>query len=545
MLQGCVPWPREFAEEYRQKGYWQDIDLGSWWRNCAREFAENTALVDGGRRWTYSALDIWVERLALGVLEAGLQPGQRVLLQLPNRAEFVALTLALFRVGVIPVMALPAHRENEIRHLAELSRASAYIIADTHLGFDYRPMARKLQQQVENLKSVFVLGSEGEFTPFSTLEKFLGCEEKIQQVSAPEAADVALLLLSGGTTGLPKLIPRTHNDYLYNACSCAEHTGLDAQTRYLAVLPLAHNFPLACPGMLGTFYCGGTLVLCPDPSPDTALALIEKEKITITALIPTLVRVWLELAPEIGADLSSLRRLQVGGSRLKAEVAAQIGEVLGCGLQQVFGMAEGLICMTAPEDPESLLFNTQGRPISPADELRVVDEQGNDLPDGETGELLVRGPYTLCGYYHAEEHNRRAFTADGFYRSGDRVRRLPNGYLTVEGRDKDVINRGGEKVPVEDLENHLLSHPNVADVALVGLPHDTLGECSCACIVPRGRAPQLRELNAHLSAAGLAAYKLMDRLEILKSFPLTRLGKVNRRQLVQRLLDEVETGAES
>ncbi len=528
MLEGCVAWPVELAEHYREKGYWRGIDLGEWWRCCADEFAVSTALIEGSRQWSYRELDAWVERLAGGILEVGFEPGQRVLLQLPNKAEFVALCLAFFRIGVIPVLALPAHREKEIRHLAEASQAVAYVIPDTHLGFDYRPMARTVLDNVETLRSVFVVGEPGSFAPFSALEG------EPRSVPAPAAEDVAVMLLSGGTTGLPKLIPRTHNDYLYNARTSAERAGFTEDTRYLAVLPVAHNFPLACPGLLGTFDAGGTVVLCPDPSPDTAFALIEKEGITVAALIPTLVRVWLEFAPLTEADLSSLTCLQVGGARLKVEVAAQVGEILGCGLQQVYGMAEGLLCMTAPGDPGSLVLNTQGCPISPGDEVRVVDDQGRDLPDGEIGELLVRGPYTLRGYYRAEEHNRRSFTEGGFYRSGDRVRRLASGYLVVEGREKDIINRGGEKVPVEDVENHLLSHPSVADVALIGMPHNTLGECNCACVIARGEAPRLSELNAHLSASGLAAYKLLDRLEIIDRFPLTRLGKVNRRQLAEQ-----------
>lgn len=530
MLEGCVPWPPEMADRYRRKGYWRDLDLGSWWCRRAADFADRIALVDGDRRWRYRELDTWVERLAAGVLAAGFEPGDRLLIQLPNRVEFVALVLALFRVGVIPVLALPAHRENEIHHLARLSRARAYVIADSHLGFDYRPMARTLLEQVDTLRSVFVVGDAGDFQRFASLDA------EPRPIAVPAADDVAVLLLSGGTTGLPKLIPRTHNDYLYNARASAERTGFSGDTRYLAVLPVAHNFPLACPGLLGTFQAGGTVVLCPDPSPDTAFELVERERITVTALIPTLVRVWLEFAPHAGTDLSSLRLLQVGGARLKAEVAARVGKVLGCGLQQVYGMAEGLLCMTAPDDPPSRILDTQGRPLAEDDEVRVVDAQGRDLPDGEVGELLVRGPYTLRGYYRAEAHNRRAFTEQGYYRSGDRVRRLDGGYLVVEGRDKDVINRGGEKVPVEDVENHLLSHPAIADVALVGLPHETLGECSCACIIVKGEAPGLPELNAYLSASGLAAYKLLDRLEVVDRFPLTRLGKINRRQLAERLV---------
>jgi 2,3-dihydroxybenzoate-AMP ligase len=342
---------------------------------------------------------------------------------------------------------------------------------------------------------------------------------------------VALLLLSGGTTGAPKLIPRTHDDYLYNATASAELCGFDASTRYLAALPVAHNFPLACPGLLGTLSVGGTVVLTPTPSPGDAFPLIERERVTATALVPPLALLWLEAAEWTPADLGSLELLQVGGARLKAEAAKRVGPVLGCALQQVFGMAEGLLNYTRADDPEELLLETQGRPLAEHDELRIVGPDDREVAPGETGELLVRGPYTIRGYYRAPEADRGAFTPDGFYRSGDLVRRLPSGHLVVEGRVKDVINRGGDKVPVEEVENLLLAHPAVHDAALVGVPDDVLGERSCACVIAQGAAPTRAELNAHLTGRGLAAFKLPDRLVVLDTFPRTALGKVNRREL--------------
>ncbi|MYW14999.1 AMP-binding protein, partial [Streptomyces sp. SID2955] len=233
--------------------------------------------------------------------------------------------------------------------------------------------------------------------------------------------------------------------------------------------------------------------------------------------------------------LSSLELLQVGGSRLKAETARRVAPELGCRLQQVFGMAEGLLCYTRLDDPEHLVIDSQGRPLCPDDEIRIVDPGDRDVPRGEAGELLVRGPYTLRGYYRADDHNARAFTADGFYRSGDLVRRLPTGHLVVEGRIKDVINRGGEKVPVEEVENHLLAHPAVHDVTLIGLPDEHLGERSCACLIPRGTPPTRTDVTVHLMARGLAAYKLPDEVRVLKSFPRTALGKVDKAALARQV----------
>jgi len=527
MLEGCIDWPEDFIRRYQQRGYWQGLSLGQLLHQQAQLNPTREALVDGQRRWTYAELDQRADQLAAGLADQGIRAGQRVLVQLPNIAEFFSLTFALLRLGAIPVFALPAHREHELLHLAQLSQAVAYVTVDQHLGFDYRPLARALLQQASSLQHVWVVGAAEEFTALDD------CLATPRPLSQPDARDVAVLLLSGGTTGLPKLIPRTHDDYACNARLAARACGFDSQTRYLAALPVAHNFPLASPGALGVFSVGATLVLCPEPSPDTAFELIERERISHTALIPPLVLLWLEVAQWTDSDLSSLQWLQVGGARLKAEIAARIGPILGCRLQQVYGMAEGLLCFTPLDDQQERIFDTQGLPLAEDDEIRIVD--ANDMPvaPGEVGELLVRGPYTIRGYYNAAEHNLRAFTADGFYRSGDLVRRLPEGHLIVEGRAKDVINRGGEKIPVEEVENLLLGHPQIRDVALVALADELLGERSCACVLAQDESIELASVNAWLRERGLAAYKLPDRLQVLSQFPLTRLGKVNRKALAE------------
>jgi 2,3-dihydroxybenzoate-AMP ligase len=243
---------------------------------------------------------------------------------------------------------------------------------------------------------------------------------------------------------------------------------------------------------------------------------------------------WLDAADRGGsADLASLRVLQVGGAKLGAEAARRVAPVLGCRLQQVFGMAEGLVNYTRPDDPDDIVHTTQGRPISPDDEVRVVDGADVDVPDGVTGHLLTRGPYTIRGYYRADEHNAVAFTADGFYRTGDLVRRLPTGHLTVTGRAKDQINRGGEKVAAEEIENHLLAHPAVLDAAVVPMPDAYLGERTYAFVVPREGAetPTAAQLRAFVRDRGLAAYKIPDKVALVDGFPVTGVGKVSRAAL--------------
>jgi 2,3-dihydroxybenzoate-AMP ligase len=528
MMDGCQPWPLELAESYRAAGYWRDRTLGDELMAWAGRHRERIALVDGDRRWSYSQVDAAADGLAGGLQRQGINAGDRVVVQLPNVAEFVVVCFALFRLGALPVLALPNHRIEEIAHLCELSEAVGYLTVDTYASFDYRELARQLCPAPRH---VLILGDAEEFT--SLAELIIDGAEGLAPAYPPNPGDVALFLLSGGTTALPKLIPRTHNDYEYNLRASAQVCGLDESSVYLAALPVAHNFALCCPGVLGTLHAGGTVVFAPNPSPPEAFPIIERERATITALVPPLALLWTTATQWVPADLSSLRVLQVGGAKLGAQSARRILDTFGCQLQQVYGMAEGLLNYTRLDDPESIVVSTQGRPLSPADEIRIVDEWDVDVEPGQTGELLTRGPYTLRGYYRADSHNATAFTSDGYYRSGDLVRRTPTDYLVVEGRLKDVINRGGEKVSAAEVENHLLTHPAVQDASVAAVPDDRLGELTCAFIIPSGKAPTLRELTAFLHNRGLAAYKHPDRLEILTAWPVTTAaGKVDKKKLL-------------
>ncbi|NPC85606.1 (2,3-dihydroxybenzoyl)adenylate synthase, partial [Pyxidicoccus fallax] len=507
-LPGCPTWPEDFAARYRAAGYWRGETFGQLLRERARSHGPRTAVVAGNQRWTYQELDERADRLAAGFHALGILPRDRVVVQLPNVAEFFEVIFALFRLGALPVFALPAHRASEIGYFCEFTEAVAYVIADRFGGFDYRALAQQVQAKVPTLKHVLVVGDPGPFTAL----KALYVTPPTELSAPPRADDVAFFQLSGGSTGVPKLIPRTHDDYLYSVRASAEICGLDETSVYLCALPAAHNFPLSSPGTLGVFHAGGTVVMALHSSPDVAFPLIERERVTLTALVPPLAMIWMDAAKARRHDLSSLRMLQVGGARLSDEAARRVRPTLGCALQQVFGMAEGLVNYTRLDDPEELIVTTQGRPISPDDEVRVVDDEDREVAPGETGHLLTRGPYTIRGYYKAEAHNARSFTSDGFYRTGDLVRLTPEGYLVVEGRAKDQINRGGEKVAAEEVENHLLAHPSVHDAAVVALPDPFLGERTCAFVIPRGAPPAATVLTAFLRERGLAAFKIPDRV---------------------------------
>jgi 2,3-dihydroxybenzoate-AMP ligase len=337
------------------------------------------------------------------------------------------------------------------------------------------------------------------------------------------------------------LIPRTHNDYAYNSRAAGAVTEIEQDSCLLLVLPMAHNLPLACPGLQGFLFKGARVVLSQSPKAADVFALVQKHKITHIHVVPALLIGWIN-DPEIGNyDLSSLKMIQSGGQRLQPEVRLKTRRLIpSVFVQENFGMSEGCIMFVRRGDPEDVLLDTSGRPVSPDDEIRLLDDDDCEVPDGEVGEFCVRGPYTLRGYYGTPEHNARAFTTDGFYRSGDLMRRHKSGNYIVEGRKKDLINRGGEKISAEEVENLILQHPAVKNVACVPMPDERLGERMCAYVVPQAGADlAFSDLVKFLESKEIAKFKLPERLELLESFPVSTFGKVSKKTLAEMISDKL------
>ncbi|EHD21421.1 MULTISPECIES: yersiniabactin biosynthesis salycil-AMP ligase YbtE [Brenneria] len=498
-------------------------------RRWAARYASRIAVVDAKGSLTYRALDARVDELAAGLSSLGLRPGEHVIVQLPNGNAFVILLFALLRMGVIPVLAMPSQRALDIDALIELAQPVAYVIH----GENHAELARQMTQKHACLRHV--LSEEesvsNDFTPLFSLRG------ERQEWPLPDVSGTALLLLSGGTTGTPKLIPRRHADYSYNFSASAELCGINQQSVYLAVLPVAHNFPLACPGILGTLSCGGKVVLADSASCDEVMPLIAHERVTHIALVPALAQLWMQAREWEHSDLSSLRVIQVGGARLDPTLAEQVIATFDCTLQQVFGMAEGLLCFTRLDDPRATVLHSQGRPLSPLDEVRIVDEDENDVAPGETGQLLTRGPYTISGYYRAPAHNAQAFTAQRFYRTGDNVRMDEAGNLHVEGRIKEQINRAGEKIAAAEIESVLMRLVEVKDCAVVAAPDTLLGERICAFVIAQQTPSDYQQLRQQLNNMGLSAWKIPDQIEFLSHWPLTAVGKIDKKRLTALAVD--------
>ena len=537
MLEGVVPFPPQYAAMCRAKGYWQDRPLAREFAGVFAQYAQRVAIIDRGREYTYAEIDRVSGRLALNLLALGLKPLDPVVLQLPNVVEFVFLYFALQKIGAVPIAALATHRHSEVSQFVGIAKATACVYPESQGDFKFGPMVERVAAESSRLKFRIVLGQAGpgEHSLAELIEREPALPDSELEKIRIDPTDPAIFQLSGGTTGIPKLIPRTHNDYAYNSKAAAAVCGVNGDSVLLLVLPIAHNLPLACPGIQGYFFNGAKVVLSTSTRPEDMFALAQEHRVTHIKVVPALL-IRLINSPAIeNFDLSSVKVIQSGGQRMQPEVRLRTKQLIpSVTVQENFGMSEGMLFFVHLDDPEQVRLETCGRPICPDDEVKLVDDDGREVAPGETGELTCRGPYTLRGYFGVPEYNARQFTPDGFYRSGDLMRLHPSGNYVVEGRKKDLINRGGEKISAEEIENLILMHPAVQNVACVAMPDPQMGEKTCACVILRGgRELTLKELVEFLNTHEIARFKLPERLEVVSEFPVSTFGKVSKKTLVE------------
>lgn len=520
---GYVGYPPEFVRRYRDAGVWTGTTHAAFLRELGERFADATAAIDARRSLSYRELAESSLRAASWLAEQGVQRGDHLVLQVPNLVAYLELFFACMALGVRPVLILPTHAADDVLAFAGTAGARWYVAVERFGGTSYTDIAE--QARSAGLGAI-TIDHDAE-VPWSRHEPW-------SEVTDADPQDVALFLLSGGTTGRSKLIPRTHDDYLYSVREGVRVCRLDASTVMLVVLPVSHNFPMSAPGVLGALAAGGTIVFAADTHPVTAFSAIERHGVTNVALVPPLVINWLNALPDAATDVSSLRSVWVGGAKLSESVARRVEPELGCRLQQVFGMAEGLLNFTRLDDDVETIVRMQGRPLSPADEVRVVDGEGQPVPPAATGHLQTRGPYTIRGYYRAPEKNAASFTQDGFYVSGDLVRQDANGNLEVVGRVGDQINRGGEKIAPEAVENALLAHAAIHDVSVVGIPDPELGQRICAWVVLRAETRQqglsALAVRKFLAGRGVSRMLFPDEVRVVDELPQIGIGKISKRE---------------
>jgi 2,3-dihydroxybenzoate-AMP ligase len=523
-----VGYPGEVVRRYRDAGLWGTRTIAEELHAVALAHPDRPAVVALDGRATFRELDERTDVLAAGLVGLGLSPGDPVLFQVTNRLDAVVAWYAVLKAGLVPVCTLAAHRGHEIGEVSRRVGAVAHLVEAGTRGFDLVGFAVEQQRGHPTLRHVLVLGELGSLGDGVDPAAARATVEQIQRAVDPDG--VAVFQLSGGTTGVPKLIPRRHAEYWYNAAEYARSWGWTPDTRVAHLIPIIHNAGIVCavhaPHSVGACLVLGTADLA------ESLPLLAAEGATHVLLGHGHFGAVTE--PGFDAAAAALTQVVLSGTKVPDALFAEL-ERRGLWSGQLFGMGEGLFLTTRPGAPRAARATTVGTPLSPLDEVRVLEPGTDDeLPDGETGELCCRGPYTVRGYFDAAEHNARAFTADGFYRTGDlaSVRRIDGArYVSIEGRIKDLINRGGEKINAEEVESLLLRHPRVDAAAVVAMPDPRLGERTCAYIVVRGAPLRLADVARHFADLQVATFKWPERVEHLDEMPRTLVGKLDKKRL--------------
>ncbi|HXW27839.1 MAG TPA: AMP-binding protein [Xanthobacteraceae bacterium] len=548
-IEGVVYCDEAEAESYTRSGAWSRHTVGTALRVSRQTYPDRPIFISDERTITYAQFDDETERLAAGLLDLGLAPGDRCIFQMGTTVETALALVACYKAGIIPVCSIPQHREVEIGQLARLSSARGYFVQADFSAFDLVGFARRMMTNQPGLHHLLVARGKNE-TVGTALELLIErapiayARERLQSVQLGPG-DVLSFQLSGGTTGVPKIIPRFHGEYLGHSAGWMRRYGITSASRVIWSLPLLHNAGQLY-ALMPAVSDGVTTVLMPKVEIKHMFNLIERHRVTHGLSIGPIASQIMNYPDVAKHDLSSLR-LFATMSRADALEA-----YLGVPCSNLFGITEGLVLGTGCDAPAEARHRTQGRSGCPEDEIKLLEPESEEpVKLGEAGELCFRGPSSLRGYHNAPEINKNAFTRDGFYRSGDIMTAHVIGgetYYTFEGRARDNINRGGEKIGCEEVEAFVSMHPSVADAKLVPMPDELYGERGCVFLMlrPNQPTPNVKELSAFLVGKGLAKFKCPERVEIVDEFPLTRVGKIDKpalRAMVAELLKkEQETG---
>ncbi|MCX7857499.1 MAG: AMP-binding protein [Deltaproteobacteria bacterium] len=542
-LEGFTPYPKEDRERYKKLGIWRSITFGDLIDRGAYLYPRREALVDKEMRFTYSEVREKVNRLALGLLELGIKKTERVLLQLPNWSEFVFAYFALQKIGAIPVLLIDRYRQYEVNHLFKLTGATTWIVPERYGKTEYLPIIEDVLKNNKNIKHVIVVRGR-KYDGLLNLEKLMEKEPdsaalKLLEKRRPDPMQVAHMGPTGGTTGLPKVVPRTHNDYLCRVEYAAYALEMTLNDITLITAPIGHDMAFSM-GLCTTLFSFGKIVMLDSTKAEDILPMIQKEKITYTAWTPTFVARVLESERLNEYDLSSLKKMYCGGGASSPKLIKEAVEKLKCIYVNAYGGTEGMKAQTRLDDPLDVVLRSVGKKVCPYDIYKIVDEKGDEVPRGKQGELVIKGPCVFTGYYNAPEENKKAFTEDGFFRTGDLAVMDEEGNITITGRIKEMINRGGESISATEIENLIYTHPKVALVAVIGMPDVTMGERVCAYIKPKeGETITFEEIIAHLKDKKASVLQLPERIEFVEEMPLTAANKIDKKILKEDIKKKI------
>ncbi len=536
MIPGAVPYMKEDVETYRSKGWWLRLTLSDLFDKATDLYPSKEAVIDEKSRYTFGELREKVDRLAIALIDQGIEPGDRVMIQLPNQAEFIYAFYAFQKIGAIPLVLVPRHSYGEIGHLCKLIDAKAWVLPWEYGKIKYEETIEDVKKDNPQLKNIILAGN-------NIPSGMTGMEDLISKVNLddyepdylekfrPDPGEICVVIPTGGTTGFPKAVPRTHECYMCNCEYLARAYELNSLDSVLLMTPVGHNLAMVI-GVVGCIFACAKMILLDSANPEEFCKLVQKEKVTSTALVPVLVSRILGYENLKDYDLSSLRMVYAGGSHSPSELVKELKSKLTCQYVNGFGMSEGPVVQSRLYDPDEVIESTIGSPCCPYDDFKILDEDGNELSTGESGELVAKGPGIFTGYYDNPAENAKAYTPQGYLRTGDMARINADGTITITGRIKDIIIRGGENISAVEVEESLVMHPDIEQASAVGMPHKEMGEKVCAYIkTVEGKKLDLKDVVAFLKENRVSVLRIPERLEHIEIYPLTKAEKIDKKVL--------------
>ncbi len=545
VFEGFTPYEPEAAELYNKRRWWLGMTLGDMFDKACDLYPSKEALVGEGKRYTYTELRSLVDKLAYGFLEEGFQPGDRVLIQLPNWTEFVISYYAMQKAGLVMVLLTVNHSAKEVAHLANLTQPKGWILPDRYRKTNYDPLIQQVKKETRALKTVLVVGQDtpegcDRFQDFIETSADASAIKTALERARPDPGDVCQILPSGGTTGLPKGAVRTHNDYMCNIEYKSRAWDLNATDTCLIATTVGHNLALLVT-VTGSVFHGAKMVMLDSTYPADFCQIVQEEKITCTGLVPTLISRIVNFENLGDYDMSTFKKIYVGAANSPPELVRATEEKIGAFYYNAFGMVEGPCSQTRPGDTVEIRCETIGRPVCPYDDFRTLDQDGKPTSPGIEGELAAKGPGIFTGYLKNPQANQESFTPDGYFRTGDLAVIDERGIVRITGRIKDIIIRGGENIAARDVEDLISSHPNVEYVAAVGMPDPDLGEQVCAYIKPvDGTSISDEDILVFMKEMEASKILYPGRIELVDEIPLTAAGKADKKVLKKDIEEKLK-----
>jgi 2,3-dihydroxybenzoate-AMP ligase len=535
-LNGFTPYREEDAKQYHRLGWWAGLTFGDILDRAADSFPHKEAFVDGESRLTFAQARDKASRLAIGLMSLGIGPTERVLVQLPNWNEFVCVYFALQKIGAIDVLLIDRYRQNEINHLIRLTGASTWVLPRRYKNTDYLPIIKDVLKESPQVKNVILVRDGGQKGYLALEQLIQGATLTGEDLAAlaqrrPDPMQVAHMGPTGGTTGLPKVVPRTHNDLICSSQFAAMAWEMNQQDICLLVGPIGHDLTFT-KGLLGSVLTYGKTVFLDSTDLDDICRTIQREKVTALVWVPTLAKRLVGFEGLDNYDLGTLKKMHCGGGASLPDLIKDVMKRLGCAYYNGYGATEGQTTLTRSHDTLETLYTTVGRPTCPYDSYKVVDRNGKELPPNTPGELLIKGPGVFTGYYKNPEENKELFDHEGYFKTGDVAKIDEKGYVTLAGRIKEMINRGGESISAVEIERLISDHPDVALVAVVPMPDPEMGERACAYIQPRpGVKLHYDHIISFLKDRKASVIHLPERIEFIDAMPFTKAEKIDKMAL--------------